>query len=141
MSRLKLPPYQRKKSSPAGFYGHQVPSKFQSTSPMATHIIPEKYATDLPKGMVALETQVAGHIFQSGTDVIGLLKDQHDGSILKPPSKPLCGSRELKFYENLISSTEPELILLRELVPEYRGIIKLHLGGRDVFIISLLFWS
>lgn len=130
----KLPPYQRKKSSPAEYfsYGNTTTSQNPKTIPMATQVIPELYAVDLPKGMVALETQVAGHTFQSGTDAIGLLKDQHDGSIMKPATKPLCGVREIKFYERLETTKDPILLELKELVPEYRGTITLHLGGRDV---------
>lgn len=130
MSRDKLPPYKRKKSTNIAINQRKI-------STMGTHIIPEHYAVDLPQGMVALENQVAGHTFQSGTDAIGLLKDQHDGSIMKPASKPMCGAREIGFYESLVDAKHEDLVFLKDLVPEYRGTTKLQLGGRDIDFIKL----
>lgn len=139
MSRAKLPPYPRKRSCVASFYGKTTIS-ITTTQPhhnqqqiMSNVItIPEKYANDLPRGMIPLDNQVAGHTFQHGTDAIGLLKDQQDGSIMKPATKPLCGAREIKFYENLQTTKDSDMCLLKELVPEYRGKMTVHMGGRNV---------
>lgn len=67
----------------------------------------------------------------------GMLKDQHDGSILKAAYKPLCGPREIHFYEQLQNVKEPKLVMLKELVPEFRGTVKMKLGERRVCYLSL----
>lgn len=67
-----------------------------------------------------------------------MLKDQHDGSILKPAYKALCGPREIQFYEQLQNVKEPSLVMLKELVPDFRGIVKLKLGERRVWSLRLI---
>lgn len=67
-----------------------------------------------------------------------MLKDQQDGSVLKAAVKPVCGAREIKFYENLIGSvTDPNIQALRKLVPEYRGTVKMSFRGKTVDFIKL----
>lgn len=78
---------------------------------------------------------MAGHTFQAGE--IGILRES-DGTILKPAAKPLCGAREIKFYETLVDTTDPSLITLRDLVPEYRGTQKLFVGDRYVDFMKLV---
>lgn len=63
---------------------------------------------------------------------LGMLKDEHDGSILKASYKPLCGVREIQFYENLKLAREPHLVMLKQLVPEYRGTVQMQMGERRV---------
>lgn len=88
---------------------------------------------DLPNGTEPLEHQVAGHTFQVGTDEIGMLKNQYDGSVMKAAVKPMCGSREIKFYEQLqLNTTDANTELLKKLVPEYRGTIKMPFRGKMV---------
>lgn len=120
---------------------------------------------DLPSGTELLENQVAGHTFQIGTDEIGeyfyiksfiipcpicfyclnlsfrvgMLKDQHDGSVMKAAVKPMCGIREIEFYEQLQKncSHNPHMDILRELVPEYRGTVKCLFREKFIDFIKL----
>lgn len=67
-----------------------------------------------------------------------MLKDQSDGSVLKGAAKPICGQREIKFYEKLMSDVcDPNLELLRNFVPEYRGKIQMTFRGRSIDFIKL----
>lgn len=61
-----------------------------------------------------------------------MLKDEHDGSILKPANKPVCGEREIEFYDKLKFPKEPNMLALRQLIPDYRGTVKMKLGDRNV---------
>lgn len=123
MIRSKLPPYQRNRSYIGG-----VNNKFQVMSVIQDMSdIPE-----LPQGTVVLENQVAGHTFQNGTNAIGMLKSIDDGSILKPCTKPMCGQREINFYEMVQNTKDTSLLPLKELIPEYRGTQKFFVGGREV---------
>ncbi|XP_031627181.1 inositol polyphosphate multikinase isoform X2 [Contarinia nasturtii] len=122
--RPKLPPYQR--------------SKPIKRSTKKQRMISQTIVKDLPRGTELLENQVAGHTFQIGTDEIGMLKDQQDGSVLKAAVKPICGLREIKFYEELMrDSTEPSIEHLRKLVPEYRGTVKMSFRGKVIDFIKL----
>lgn len=113
MLRPKQVPYQRKRITT------------QSTSSsMASAMY------NLPIGTVLLDHQVAGHTFQEGKDDVGMLKDQHDGSILKPAYKKVYGIREIEFYEQLQCDTQ--VPMLKELVPDFRGTVTLNLGDRPV---------
>lgn len=58
--RIKLPPYQRRKRGPT------KTSKYQK-------MIAQTILNDLPSGTELLESQVAGHTFQIGTDEIGMI--------------------------------------------------------------------
>lgn len=64
-----------------------------------------------------------------------MLKDQRDGSILKASYKPLCGVREIQFYEQLQSTRDTHLMILRQLVPDYRGTVTMQMGDRRVSVI------
>lgn len=68
-----------------------------------------------------------------------MLKDQHDGSVMKAAVKPLCGIREIKFYEQLQKNENisPQMDILRELVPEYRGTVKCLFRGKMIDFIKL----
>uniref|UniRef100_A0A182QXY6 Kinase n=1 Tax=Anopheles farauti TaxID=69004 RepID=A0A182QXY6_9DIPT len=110
------------RKSPLG-YGMQTPDECPS----------------LPDGFLPLPSQVAGHAFHKGTDSLGLLKSIDDGSVLKPVAKLLAGAREIRFYEQLqkASGEQKELVLLRELIPKYRGHQKLPIGGELIEFIRL----
>ena len=150
MSQLKLPPYQKpsQRKSYAGFSSNQnrlssssQPSNFASsfqllvTAPSSslnnlpgTTMANEK----IPDGYLHMDHQVAGHTFQVGTDEIGMLKSIDDGSVLKPGGSPMCAAREIKFYETLLTTTDPNILPLKEFISEYRGTqVKLHLSRPD----------
>jgi hypothetical protein len=63
-----------------------------------------------------------------------MLKNLDDGSVMKPMSKPLCGIREINFYDLVSGSTHPDVVPLKELIPEYRGTQKLKILGKEVSI-------
>lgn len=68
----------------------------------------------------------------------GLLSAVDDGSILKPAGKILCGAREIKFYEQVqAATTEADLVLLKDIIPQYRGHTKMHVDGKLVEFIKL----
>lgn len=67
-----------------------------------------------------------------------MLKDQHDGSVMKAAVKPMCGIREIKFYEQLQQNEiNQQMEILRELVPEYRGTVKCLFRGKMIDFIKL----
>lgn len=69
---------------------------------------------------------------------LGMLKDQQDGSVLKAAVKPICGVREIKFYEELTRKlSDPSIEQLRNLVPEYRGTVKMSFRGKIIDFIKL----
>lgn len=65
-----------------------------------------------------------------------MLKDQNDGSILKASYKPLCGVREIKFYEQLQTTRDAHLVILKQLVPDFRGTVTMQMGERRVSCFS-----
>lgn len=66
-----------------------------------------------------------------------MLKDQQ-GSVLKAAVKPICGAREIKFYESLMENlSDPSIVALRKLVPEYRGTVKMSFRGKVIDFIKL----
>lgn len=68
----------------------------------------------------------------------GMLKDQQDGSVLKAAVKPICGAREIKFYECLKGNvTDPNIEALRNLVSEYRGTVRMPFRGKTIDFIKL----
>uniref|UniRef100_A0A1B0C9M9 Kinase n=2 Tax=Lutzomyia longipalpis TaxID=7200 RepID=A0A1B0C9M9_LUTLO len=121
MSRLKLPPYQRKKNSGGNLYRKSCPPSYLLPFSEMTSV-PSTNIPNLPVGCVPLDNQVAGHTFQAGE--MGILRE-NDGTILKPAAKPLCGAH-------------PSLVALRDLVPEYRGTQKLFVGDRYVDFMKLV---
>lgn len=66
----------------------------------------------------------------------GILKHS-DGTILKPCTKPLCGLREIRFYDSLKENKSKSKTALVSLVPEYHGTRRLRVGTRDVDFIIL----
>lgn len=69
---------------------------------------------------------------------VGMLKDQQDGSVMKAAVKALCGIREIQFYEQLQKKEiGPQMEILRELVPEYRGTVKCLFRGKMIDFIKL----
>lgn len=62
----------------------------------------------------------------------GIIKNKIDGSILKSSTKPLCREREIKFYEQLRLQTDVDSMMLKELVPEFRGTEMLVIEGKPV---------
>lgn len=107
----------------------------------------------LPPGTVVHDHQVAGHIFEDGRETIGMLKETQAGSILKAVNKPMCGRREIEFYERMQALTltqrtiddelttttateggtdDSNVALLRELIPEYRGTMQIQMNSETV---------
>lgn len=128
---LKLPPYQKRKGHASSLSGKKQPVLglgMSSNQPYPA----------FPEGVQPLENQVAGHTFEQGTDILGLLKNLDDGSILKPAGKVLCGVREIKFYETIqAATTEKDLVPLKEFIPDYQGHLKLPIDGKPVEFIKL----
>uniref|UniRef100_A0A182JMM0 Kinase n=1 Tax=Anopheles atroparvus TaxID=41427 RepID=A0A182JMM0_ANOAO len=150
MSQLKLPPYQKRKTSSTRPTTLNVAGVGPSPSGAGTspgRKISLGYgmhtATDcptLPEGFLPLHCQVAGHAFHKGTDSLGLLKCVDDGSVMKPAAKLLAGAREIKIYEQIYGSSgegSQELLLLRELTPQYRGHQKLPVNGELIDFLKL----
>ncbi|XP_053687514.1 inositol polyphosphate multikinase [Sabethes cyaneus] len=128
--QLKLPPYQKKKNH----HAHCFEGQFARTLKMSSSL---EYP-DLPEGVQPLENQVAGHAFQQGTDNIGLLKNASDGSVLKPAGKLLCGTREIKFYEEVQAATkETDLVTLKGIIPQYMGHLNFPVDGKPVQFLKL----
>lgn len=74
--------------------------------------------------------------------ILGILKDQGDGTIIyKSASKVLCGEREISFYESIQNGQDPFMNMLKELTPQYRGTVKLSIGGKQVCIFILYITS
>ncbi|KAH8246665.1 hypothetical protein KR038_004277, partial [Drosophila bunnanda] len=96
---------------------------------------PARIKPALPEGFRQLNTQVAGHNFESSNaEAIGLLQDYTGGCVLKPLGKPECGERELRFYESLATagaSGDNDLALLRGHVPRFYGPLKLVVNQRE----------
>uniref|UniRef100_A0A182K2S8 Kinase n=1 Tax=Anopheles christyi TaxID=43041 RepID=A0A182K2S8_9DIPT len=146
MSQLKLPPYQKRKTSSTNrpttlnVVGAGTAAASQGKkSPLGYGMQSPDECPSLPDGFLPLPCQVAGHAFHKGTDSLGLLKSIDDGSVLKPVAKLLAGQREIKFYEQIqqASSEMRELVLLRELTPQYRGHQKLPIGGELIDFLKL----
>lgn len=161
----KLPPYMRKKSPPpGGFFGKPVPpnspyhltmsipiftsssssspafaSPTSSTSNGSTSSPRSPLFANLPRGLVPMEHQVAGHTFhEDNPNELGLLKSSSDGTVLKPAGKAACGAREIKFYETLLQPEIPDyLASMRDLVPKYSGAEVISIEGRQVTFLRL----
>lgn len=69
----------------------------------------------------------------------GMLKDKQDGSVMKAAVKPVCGAREIQFYEQLNGGNlkDPNLETMRKFVPEYRGTVKMPFRGKIIDFIKL----
>lgn len=65
----------------------------------------------------------------------GMLKQ--NGKVLKPTTKPMCAEREMRFYEELQTSTDPVLQAMRAFTPGYHGIKQLPINGQLVDCIVL----
>lgn len=145
MSHLKLPPYQKSpRKSYAGYSTDQKTSNFASSFQLLvtapTSSLPNTAMTSsdkIPSGYAIMNHQVAGHTFQVGTDEIGMLKSIDDGSVLKPGGSPMCAAREIKFYEQLLTTTDPNLQVLKEFTSEFRGTQTLNVGNKAVKFIRL----
>lgn len=88
-------------------------------------------------GAVPLDSQVAGHTFDPETNSVGLLKNAKDMTVLKPLGKPQCGMREIQLYETVKEASKPDLIALKKLIPDYYGVIKMAVNGRELEFIKL----
>lgn len=156
MSHLKLPPlppYQKQqRKSYAGSRSISVQPTPSSASNFATsfqlivtaptsavNLNSGKMSTDekIPDGFITMDHQVAGHTFTVGTDEIGMLKSVDDGSVLKPAGSPMCAAREIKFYEQLLTTTDKDILPLRDFIAEYRGTQSLTVGSKTVNFIKL----
>lgn len=149
MSHLKLPPYQK---SPRKNYAGYSPSQ-QRKSPTSNFAssfqllvtaptsslssIAMTSSDKIPSGYAMMNHQVAGHTFQVGTDEIGLLKSDDDGSVLKPGGSPMCAAREIRFYEQLQTTTDPNLQFLKEFTSDFHGTQTLNVGNKAVKFIKL----
>lgn len=141
MSHLKLPPYLDKakgqRKSYAGFPSppsSNFANSFQLLSPPSDIMAK---SLKIPSGFLAMDHQVAGHTFQVGTDEIGMLKCEDDGSVLKPGGSQWCAAREIKFYEQLLATSDPAVLPLKEFTSEYRGTQTLSVGNKTVNFIKL----
>lgn len=67
-----------------------------------------------------------------------MLKNQYDGSVMKAAVKPMCGAREIKFYEQLqLDTIDANTETLKKLVPEYRGTVRMPFRGKLVCLLSV----
>lgn len=65
-------------------------------------------------GIIPFDGQVAGHIYEPGTKIIGILQDKKDDSVIyKSFGKPACGLRETKFYMSLENDCQQKNLLLQ----------------------------
>ncbi|XP_052873107.1 inositol polyphosphate multikinase-like [Anopheles cruzii] len=144
MSQLKLPPYQKRKCSTnrpstLSIGGGAVSPTVTSRSPLGYGLHSPDECPSLPEGIVPFNSQVAGHAFHKGTGSLGLLKCTDDGSVLKPAAKLLAGAREIRFYEQIKGAPgdRKELLLLREITPQYRGHQVLPVNGELMEFLKL----
>lgn len=49
----------------------------------------------------------------------------------------MCAAREIKFYEQLLTTIDKDLFPLREFIPDYRGTQALNIGSKTVNFIKL----
>lgn len=49
----------------------------------------------------------------------------------------MCAAREVKFYEQLMTTTEKDILQLRDFICEYRGTQALNVGSKTVNFIKL----
>ncbi|KAL4714316.1 hypothetical protein ACJJTC_009668 [Scirpophaga incertulas] len=91
----------------------------------------------LPASLPVLQyaLQVAGHRRDDAADYVGLLQCGN-GTILKPLLKP-SHRREVTFYEQVYTATDPGLIELRELIPKFSGTTRYNYGGKELEYIVL----
>lgn len=69
-----------------------------------------------------------------------MLRDKKDGCVMKAAVKPLCGIREIQFYEQLkVNNENKDLRILRDvrLVPKYYGTVKMPFRGKIIDFIKL----
>lgn len=104
-----------------------------------------------PPGIVPFHAQVAGHLFEPGTKIIGILQDRKDDSIIyKSFGKPACGIRETQFYNMSLEEdddcqiqrqynhkdTDPDrkevLSELRSFIPRFYGQCRLNFNECEV---------
>lgn len=138
MRPFKLPPYQRSKKQRPPLSPKSPTSTFTNSfqlTQMANMSVPFE---NLPNGCVVFAHQVAGHIFQPGTEDVGMLKNVDDGTVLKPGGKEKCATREINFYEQLQTITDPTALQLKEFIPEYRGTKELVVGNKNITFIKLV---
>lgn len=66
-----------------------------------------------------------------------MLKNIDDASILKPGGNPMCASREIKFYEQVSTTVDPNIIPLKDFIADYRGTLDLTVGQKTIKFIKL----
>lgn len=153
MSNLRLPPYQSQRSQRRSYVGFPSVSSAHTQSSSTFHTSFQLLVTaptgnvtntttmavneKIPSGYIMMDHQVAGHTFQVAGDEIGMLKSIEDASVLKPGGSPMCAAREVKFYEQLLTTTDPTILQLRDFVPEYRGTQQLPVGSKTVNFIKM----
>lgn len=103
----------------------------------------------LPSGTILLAHQVAGHVCEEGKDTIGILQDHRQpGTILKAANKPVCGQREIAFYQRIQAAGRNDTNghrthsagswqQLRQLTPQFHGIVTLPVAERNVDFVRL----
>lgn len=137
MRKFKLPAYQRSKKRISPQISPISPFSYSYSIPFSTGMT-SLPLDQLPSGCFVLENQVAGHTFQVGTDEVGMLKSPDDASVLKPGGKKACETREINFYEQMQNETDPDIMQLKEFIPEYRGTKELLIGNRKLKFIKLV---
>jgi 1D-myo-inositol-tetrakisphosphate 5-kinase/inositol-polyphosphate multikinase len=138
MRPFKLPPYQRTRRQKSQLSPKSPTSTFTNSFQLQLAQSMAVPFEKLPNGCVVFAHQVAGHIFQPGTQDVGMLKNVDDGTVLKPGGTPKCAAREIKFYEELQSTTDPTALQLKEFIPEYRGTKELIVGDRNLTFLKLV---
>lgn len=105
----------------------------------------------LPSSTLLLPHQVAGHVCQVGKDTIGILLDQQQpGTVLKAANKPVCGEREIQFYQRVYGDDGADAAdeaaevadadcwrQLRALTPHFYGTVRMPVAQRTVDFMRL----
>lgn len=95
--------------------------------------------SELPRGTLLFDYQIAGHVHGNKKTKLGLLKHE-DGSILKPLlSSDERTLREQRFYEQVFNTEDcvPELVTLRSFLPKYLGTWRTSFHGQEVEYLRL----
>ncbi|KAG8225682.1 hypothetical protein J437_LFUL001714 [Ladona fulva] len=87
--------------------------------------------------LVPLESQVAGHGSLGSRSRSGIYLHVRDGYIVKPIEKTALFEKERKAYDFINSKKDEVNLKLQEFLPQYYGVRKLRLEGKDVNALAL----
>ncbi|XP_057326139.1 inositol polyphosphate multikinase [Microplitis mediator] len=99
------------------------------------NIVEEDGEIKLPKGLKLLDSQVAGHSYDSSNGIIGMLK--RNGRIYKPGIKEALYEREKDFYEKIKTSSDEIYKALSKITPEYFGSVEFNVNKKPVKFLIL----